>query len=271
MGNPTQSADPLAIDLHHVAKTYRGKVHALRGIEMKVRRGEIFGLLGPNGAGKSTLVKIMMTVVRPTRADGRILGHPIAHKPTLRRMGYLPEPHRFPRYLTGRQVLDFFGALNGVDRPTRRRRGDELLDLVGMSADADRKVSTYSKGMMQRVGLAQPLLNDPKLVAFDEPTAGVDPLGRRDIRTILDRPRAEDQPVFLNSQLLRELQRICHRIAILLAGSVIKQGTILHLAGAKQHYEVDLMPQPNESLAQLRARVVAAMPGVFTTPTTPPP
>src|SRR5918992_2870038 len=126
----TQTADGLAIDLRDVAKVYKGKVHALQGIEMRVRRGEVFGLLGPNGAGKSTLVKIMMSVVRPTHAVGTILGHPVAHKPTLGRIGYLPENHRFPRYLTGRQTLEFFSALQKVDRRTRKRRSAELLDTV---------------------------------------------------------------------------------------------------------------------------------------------
>src|SRR6185295_12218567 len=120
-------------DLHDVTKVYKGRVHALQGIAMQVGRGEIFGLLGPNGAGKSTLVKIMMTVVRPTRAEGTILGQPVGNKPTLARIGYLPENHRFPRYLTGRQVLDFFAALAKVDRPTRRRRAAELLETVGMA------------------------------------------------------------------------------------------------------------------------------------------
>src|SRR3954452_699432 len=110
------NSSDLAIDLHNVAKLYRGRVHALQGIDMRVRRGEVFGLLGPNGAGKSTLVKIMMTVVRPTRAAGTILGRPVGHKPTLGRVGYLPENHRFPRYLTARQTLKFFASLAGVDR-----------------------------------------------------------------------------------------------------------------------------------------------------------
>src|SRR5882672_159846 len=160
----------LAIDLHDVTKVYRRKVHALRGIEMRVARGEVFGLLGPNGAGKSTLVKIMMTVVRPTRAAGTILGRPVGHKPTLSRVGYLPENHRFPRYLTGRQTLNFFGALSKTPRQMRLRRVDELIETVGMKDWADRKVSMYSKGMMQRIGVAQALVNDPDLVLLDEPT-----------------------------------------------------------------------------------------------------
>src|SRR3954465_13455502 len=130
--------DPdLAIDLRNVTKIYKGKVHALQGIEMRVRRGEIFGLLGPNGAGKSTLVKIMMTVVRPTRAEGTLLGKPVGHKPTLARVGYLPENHRFPRYLTGRQTLEFFAALSTVPRRQRQRRSAELIETVGMTAWAD--------------------------------------------------------------------------------------------------------------------------------------
>ncbi|MEZ0267156.1 MAG: ATP-binding cassette domain-containing protein, partial [Phycisphaerae bacterium] len=150
---PSNAVPDLAIDLRDVAKRYRGKVDALKGIEMHVRRGEIFGLLGPNGAGKSTLVKIMMTIVRATRAHGTVLGRPVGHKATLARVGYLPENHRFPRYLTGRQIVDFFGAMAGVDRPTRRKRAGELIDLVGMTDSADRKISTYSKGMAQRIGL----------------------------------------------------------------------------------------------------------------------
>src|SRR5262245_18131177 len=118
----------LAIDLRHVAKVYRGRVHALQGIDMQVGRGEVSGLLGPHGAGKSTLVKIIMTVIRPTRADGTVLGRAIGHKPTLSRVGYLPENHRFPRYLTGRQTLEFFAALAAVQRTARRRRAAELLD-----------------------------------------------------------------------------------------------------------------------------------------------
>src|SRR4051794_26674992 len=126
------SPNPLAIDLHDVAKVYKRRVHALRGISLQVHRGEIFGLLGPNGAGKSTLVKIMMTVVRPTRADGFILGQRIGHKPTLARVGYLPENHRFPRYLTGRQTIEFFASLANVDRATARRRTNELLETIRM-------------------------------------------------------------------------------------------------------------------------------------------
>src|SRR3954470_9858588 len=158
MADSSEASTGWAIDLKDVAKVYKGKVHALQGIEMRVRRGEVFGLLGPNGAGKSTLVKIIMTVIRPTTAQGTVLGSAVGHKPTLARVGYLPENHRFPRYLTGRQTLDFFAALSKVPRKIRRRRVDELLEIVGMKDWANRKVSVYSKGMMQRIGLAQALI-----------------------------------------------------------------------------------------------------------------
>src|ERR1700689_155515 len=166
------ATDGLAIDLKQVAKVYKGKVHALQGIDMRVRRGEVFGLLGPNGAGKSTLVKIMMTVIRPTHAEGTILGLPVGHKPTLKKVGYLPENHRFPKYLTGRQTIEFFSAMAGVDRATRQKRTSELLEIVGMTEWADKKIAEYSKGMLQRIGIAAALGPDPDLVVLDEPTDG---------------------------------------------------------------------------------------------------
>ena len=240
---PPTPNDALAIDLHGVTKVYK-RVEALQGIEMQVRRGEVFGLLGPNGAGKSTLVKIMMSVVRPTRAAGTILGNPVAHKATLARIGYLPENHRFPRYLTGRQICEFFAALAKVDRATRKRRAAELIDVVGMTAAADRKIATYSKGMAQRIGLAQAMMNDPDLIVLDEPTDGVDPGGRRDIREVLSRLRAEGKTVFVNSHLLSELEMVSDRVAILVGGRVARQGTIDELTVAKQRYEIEFVPNP---------------------------
>ena len=230
----------LAVDLHDVRKRYRGKVDALRGIEMQARRGEVFGLLGPNGAGKSTLVKIMLTVVRPTHAAGTILGSPIGTKSVLARVGYLPEKHRFPEYLSGRQVIEFAGAMAGVDSAIRRRRAGELLDLVGMGDWGDRKVSTYSKGMTQRVGIAAAMVNDPDLVVLDEPTDGVDPVGRRDIRDVLVRIRERGTCVFLNSHLLSELEMVCDRVALLVQGTVSAQGTIDELTADSRRYEIRL-------------------------------
>lgn len=230
----------LAIELDHVDKRYGWRVHALRGISLNVRRGEVFGLLGPNGAGKSTLVKILMTVVRPTIARGFLLGEPVGSKSALQKVGYLPENHRFPRYLTGRQTLDFFAALSGASRMQRNRRVPELLEIVGMREWADQKVGTYSKGMMQRVGIAQALAANPDLIMLDEPTDGVDPVGRRDIRDLLLRLKDQGKTIFINSHLLSELEMVCDRVAIMVAGQVTRQGTMDELAVGRRFYEIEL-------------------------------
>ena len=250
--------DGLAIDLRDVAKTYGRNVRALRGIRMEVRPGEIFGLLGPNGAGKSTLVKIMMTVIRPSRAEGTLLGRPIGHKPTLARVGYLPEHHQIPTYLTCRQSLDLFAALSKVDRATRKRRVAELLEQVGMTSWADARIGTCSKGMQQRIALAQAMVHDPELIVLDEPTDGLDPVGRREVRQVLLKLRDQGKTVFLNSHLLGELERVCDRVAILLAGQVIRQGTIDELTAGSEHYEIEVGDDRQPSLAD---RIRQALPG----------
>lgn len=242
--HPSASKDHAdwAIDLANVSKTYKGKVHALRGITMRVRRGEVFGFLGPNGAGKSTLVKILLTIIRPTKATGHLLGEPIGHKATLKRVGYLPEHHRFPDYLTGAQVVEFYGALAGVPKIDRRKRTDELLELVGMRDWGSAKVKGYSKGMRQRVGIAQALINNPDLVVLDEPTDGVDPVGRRDIREIVTRLKEQGTTVFINSHLLSELEMVCDRVAILVKGTVASQGTIDELTQNERFIEIEVAP-----------------------------
>lgn len=242
----------LAIDLDNVAKTYktpfRESIHALRGIDMKVHRGEVFGLLGPNGAGKSTLVKILMTVIRPSTCRGTVLGQPVGDKHTLMKVGYLPEHHSFPPYLTGRQLIEFFGAMNNIKRSDRKRRAGELLELVGMKDWGKKKLKSYSKGMRQRIGIAQALINDPDLVLLDEPTDGVDPVGRRDIRAILDRLRDEGKTVFVNSHILSELEQVCSRVAILVQGQVASQGTIDELTSGQERYEIELSPESSSVL-----------------------
>jgi ABC-2 type transport system ATP-binding protein len=265
LAHPPPSGD-FAIDLRHVAKTYRGKIQALRGINMQVRRGGVFGLLGPNGAGKSTLVKIMMTVIRASRCEGHMLGQPVGHKPTLARVGYLPEHHRFPDYLTGAQILDFYGSLANVERADRKKRIPELLELVGMSAWANKKVKSYSKGMRQRVGIAQALVNDPDLVVLDEPTDGVDPVGRRDIRNVLLHLRERGKTVFLNSHLLSELEMVCDHVAILVQGMVSSQGTIEELTRSSRRYEIEIAPPvldshsaESHSLSAMLSSVTALM------------
>lgn len=245
-----------AIDLAEVGKIYKGKIHALKGIQMRVRQGEVFGLLGPNGAGKSTLVKILMTVIRPTKCKGTMLGEPVGSKQVLRRIGYLPEHHKFPSYLTGAQVLDFYAALNEVDKGTRRARIPELLELVGMQDWGDTRVNRYSKGMRQRVGIAQSLMNDPDIVLLDEPTDGVDPVGRRDIREILAELKRRGKTVFLNSHLLSELEMVCDRVSILVHGEVARQGTIDELTAGQECYEIELAGERSPQ------QLAASLPGM---------
>ena len=228
----------LVIDLKGVEKRFGRRVHALKGVDLQVHGGEVFGLLGPNGAGKSTLVKCMLTVVKPNHVRGTLLGQPIGHKPTLARVGYLPEHARFPRHLTGRQVVTFYGMMAKMPSSVCKRRTDELIDLVGAHDYADRKVGGYSKGMQQRIGLAQALVNDPDLVVLDEPTDGVDPVGRRDIREVLKQIRDRGKTVFVNSHLLSELEVICDRVAILVSGTVAKHGKIDELTLDQRYYQV---------------------------------
>ncbi len=237
------------IDVKGVEKMYRRKVHALRGVDLQVGAGEIFGLLGPNGAGKSTLVKVLLTVISPTKCTGTMLGSKIGTKSALAQVGYLPEHHNFPQYLTSRQVLRHFGAMAGVERKARNKRADELLEIVNMSEWATHKLGSYSKGMRQRVGIAQALMNDPKLVILDEPTDGVDPIGRRDIREILLRLRDEGRTVFLNSHLLSELEMVCDRVAIMVHGLMRQQGTIDELTADRSGFVITAATQmKSESL-----------------------
>jgi len=242
-----------AVDLIDVHKTYGKTIHALRGVNIQVGRGEIFGLLGPNGAGKSTLVKIMMNVVRPTRAVGTILGRPIGHRGKLQVTGYLPEDHRFPGYLTGAKLLDYYAALAKVPRDVRRQRAATLLDRVGMTKWADTRIDKYSKGMMQRLGIAQALMNDPELVVLDEPTDGLDPVGRRDVRGLLIELRNKGTTVFLNSHLLSELEMVCNRVAILVEGLVARQGTLSELTEHTVEYKITCATQAGAAAAQLAA------------------
>lgn len=226
------------IDITGVEKTYKRRIKALRGVDLQVGEGEIFGLLGPNGAGKSTLVKIMMTVISPSKCSGTVLGQKVGDKEALRQIGYLPEHHRFPPYLTGRQVLEHFGAMSGIKRKQRKDKASELLELVGMGNWHKDKLGSYSKGMRQRVGLAQALMNDPKLVVLDEPTDGVDPSGRRDIRNILTHLKDEGRTIFLNSHLLSELEMVCDRVAIMVHGLVRTQGTIDELTADQSGFVI---------------------------------
>ncbi len=226
------------IDVRGLRKDYRDglfgrrRFAALRGVTLDVPARSIFGLLGPNGAGKTTLIKVLLGIVRKTAGDARLLGRPAGDRAARRRVGYLPENHRIPQHLTGHTALEYYGMLSGLPaREVKRRRGTAL-DLVGLSNWGTQSVRKYSKGMLQRLGLAQAMLHDPDLVILDEPTDGVDPVGRTEIRAVLRRLQSEGKTVFLNSHLLQELELVCDRVAILVKGELRRVGTVDELTGA---------------------------------------
>lgn len=226
------------VAIEYLRKVYRGGVEALAGISLEVPSGCVFGLLGPNGAGKSTLVKSLLTILRPTECRGRMLGQPIGHRATLGRVGYLPEHARFADYLTGEQVVMLSAALAYTPRAKARKRTGELLERVGLAARGRDRVGSYSKGMKQRLGLAQSLVSDPELVILDEPTDGVDPGGRIDIRKLIEELRGEGKSVFLNSHLLGEVEQVADFVAILSKGRVIESGAVADLTRRGRRYEI---------------------------------
>lgn len=219
-----------AIEITGLQKTYRTRfprrtVQALDSVSLAVEPGEVFGYLGSNGAGKTTTVKILLGLARPTGGTVRLMGRPPGG-PNRSRVGYLPESPYFYDFLTPVELLTFYCRVFGIPGAGRRRRIAEVLDLVGIADRRDSPLRAFSKGMTQRVGLAQALLNDPDVLFLDEPTSGLDPLGRRDIRDIILSLKARGKTVFLNSHLLSEVEQVCDRVAILKAGRLMRIGTV---------------------------------------------
>jgi ABC-2 type transport system ATP-binding protein len=218
-----------AIAARGLAKRY-GRVDALRDLTLTVERGECLGFLGPNGAGKSTAVKLLLGLVRPSGGAAELLGRPVGERRTRRGVGYLPELFRYPDWLAAREVLAFHARLIGLAGAPRAI--EAVLDEVGLRARAGDRVGTYSKGMQQRLGLAVALLGDPAIVFLDEPTSALDPVGRSDVRALIERLRARGTTVFLNSHLLGEVERVCDRVCVVDRGQVVAQGTVDGLVGA---------------------------------------
>lgn len=230
------------IETRELRKYYGGRIRALRGVSLAVEKGQIYGLLGQNGAGKTTLIKILLGIATKTDGEAELLGAPAGTTDVRRRVGYLPEDHQFPGYHTGYSLMDFYGQLYGVSKDDRRRKIPETLELVGIAGRMNSKIKTYSKGMKQRLGIAQSLLHDPELIFLDEPTDGVDPLGRREIRELMGRLKDRGHTLFLNSHLLGEVELICDRVAILQRGELIREGTIAELTEQKGRFQVGLAP-----------------------------
>ena len=228
-------SDTPAIEVHDLHKTYvtgllrRGRVEALRGVSLKVPRGDIFGLLGPNGANKTTMVKVLLGLVHKTAGQAALLGEDTGSLAARRHIGYLPEHHRIPSHHTVDSALAYYGKLSHLSSAEVQARSEEVLRIVGLHEWGKARIKTLSKGMQQRLGLAQAMLHDPDLLILDEPTDGVDPVGRKELRGVLKHLADEGKTIFLNSHLLQEVELICKTVAILDQGKVKRLGSVEEL------------------------------------------
>lgn len=217
---------------YEVGHLKKKKARALDHLTLEVYRGEIFGFLGPNGAGKTTTLKLLMRLIYPTEGTARILGNPVEDVATHSRIGYLPENPYFYDYLSGRELLEYTAALFGIPKDQARLRATELLESVGLGRErADRQLRKYSKGMLQRIGIAQALVNDPEIVFLDEPMSGLDPIGRREVRDLILSLRRQNKTVFFSSHILSDVEALCDRAAILSRGRLVRCGTVQELTG----------------------------------------
>lgn len=253
------TSSSLAIETRSLRKVFGDKV-AVGDLTLSVPRGEVFGFLGPNGAGKTTSVKMLLNLVFPTSGEAMLLGRPLDDPEVRSRVGFLPEHFRFHDWLKGWEFLALHAELYKMSRQQACRRIAELLDLVGLTPHANKKLREYSKGMLQRIGLAQALLNQPELVILDEPTSGLDPVGRRLVRDIIRELRSQGTTVFLNSHLLSEVEITCDRVAFIKHGEVIRVSPLQSLVEGELSVEVrarNLRPEVIEGLARWSRNVRA--------------
>jgi ABC-2 type transport system ATP-binding protein len=239
------------LETRELRKRY-GRIEALAGVTLNVKEGEIYGLLGQNGAGKTTLIKIMLGITGGWHGEARLLGERAGTTHVRSRIGYLPEDHNFPDYHTGYSLLDFYGQLLGVPGGKRAKVIPEMLELVGIADRMHYKLRTYSKGMKQRVGIAQALMHQPEVIFLDEPTDGVDPVGRRDIRELLLELKKRGTTIFINSHLLGEVELICDRVAIMRKGTMIREGDVNTLTRQKGRFLIGLAPRQVLPIEELR-------------------
>ena len=263
----------VVIDIVDLTKDYevgflkKRKVRALNQLNLEVRRGEIFGFLGPNGAGKTTTLKLLMRLIYPTQGSARILGHSIEDVSTRARIGYLPENPYFYDYLSGRELLEYTAALFGIPPEQAKSKAKELLNLVGLDFErANRQLRKYSKGMLQRIGIAQALVNDPEIVFMDEPMSGLDPIGRREVRDLLLALRAQGKTVFFSSHILSDVEAMCDRAAILSRGKLIRCGTVHELTGIKDTAVEVVALGINQSDLGKFSQMVSSLQSASTTP-----
>jgi ABC-2 type transport system ATP-binding protein len=248
----------IAIQTEHLEKSYRTgfwlnkTVTSLKNCSLTVHQGETFGLLGPNGAGKTTLLKVLLGIVAPTGGNATLLGQPLGETTTKARLGYLPENPYFYEYLKGNEVLAFTAQLFGLSAAVTAQRIPELLTRVGLSPEAGAKaLRKYSKGMLQRIGLAQALINNPDLVFLDEPMSGLDPMGRYQMRELILSLKQQGKTVFFNSHILSDVESICDRVGILVQGELVAMGTLDELLGVQEGYQVHFITPAIDSLRPL--------------------
>ncbi|MBU3664568.1 MAG: ABC transporter ATP-binding protein [Chthoniobacterales bacterium] len=245
------------VEIDHLTKVFkvpmrRDRVVAVRDLSLRVEPGEVYGLLGPNGSGKSTTLKIVLGLISPTRGRTKVFGEDSALVRSRRDVGFLPENPYFYKFLTGAETVRFFGKLSGLGARELEPRIRELLELVGLTEAADRRVGSYSKGMLQRIGLAQALVQDPGLLVLDEPTAGVDPVGSREIRDLILALRKRGKTILLCSHLLSQVQEICDRVGILARGTLVREGRVDDLLSVRDREEFVLEKTSPEKMAALR-------------------
>jgi ABC-2 type transport system ATP-binding protein len=240
------------VELERLLTTEPGKVvrniEAVRDISIRVEHGQVYGFLGPNGAGKTTTIKACMDLIRPTSGTIRLYGREPGDPAVKQRIGYLPEQPYFYDYLKPQEILDFFGRLFGIERRERKKRIDMLIDRVGLGHARNRALRKFSKGMLQRLGIAQALLNDPDLLVLDEPMSGLDPMGRHDIRDLIIEERKKGKTVFFSTHILSDVEYLCDRVAIVVGGVVRREGLLIDmLSGEKSQVEIIVRGAP-ESL-----------------------
>src|SRR6202789_1629594 len=229
----------------------RPKARAVDNVDFEVRRGEVFGLLGPNGSGKSTTVKLLLGLLNPTKRHIEVFGHSPRHVETKSRIGYLPEESYLYRYLNSRETLDFFGNLFHLSKNDRNNRAEQLLEMVGLGKTQTRAVGEFSKGMQRRIGLAQALINDPDLVILDEPTAGLDPIGCREVKDLILALARRGKTVILSSHLLSDVEDVCDRVVIYYGGRIHAAGTLKELLSKPDSVRITTPVLPRETMQKV--------------------
>jgi len=237
------------------------KRRVLHGITFEVRRGEIFGFIGPNGAGKTTTLKVLMGLIRASAGRAELLGHAVSESEFRREIGFAPESPYFYEFLTGREILSFYARLCDVAPAQIAARVDAVLGEVGLSHAGDARLRTYSKGMLQRIGIAQAIVHDPAVIFLDEPMSGLDPVGRKEIRDLIVRLNAQGKTVFMNTHILSDVEMICDRVAIIVKGRIAYQGALDGFPGERKLFDVTLASLPPDFVEEVEAQLGTKLDG----------